>query len=58
MTFAAMGLEEERIAIEVFLLSLSASVLFCSVLFCSVLSSPAAAAAAVFVVFVSGFSGI
>ncbi len=33
MTFAAMGSEEERIAIEVFLLSLSASVLFCSVLF-------------------------
>jgi hypothetical protein len=30
MTFAAMGSEEERIAIEVFLLSLSASVLFCS----------------------------
>ncbi len=49
MTFAAMGSEEERIAIEVFLLSLSASVLFCSVL----LSSPAAAAAVV--VFVSGF---
>jgi hypothetical protein len=48
MTFAAMGSEEDRIAIEVFLLSLSASVLFCSVL-----SSPAAAA--VVVVFVSGF---
>jgi len=50
MTFAAMGSEEDRIAIEVFLLSLSASVLFCSVL-----SSPAVAAAAAVVVFVSGF---
>jgi hypothetical protein len=48
MTFAAMGSEEERIAIEVFLLSLSASVHFCSVV-----SSPAAAVA--IVVFVSGF---